>query len=56
MDIKKRWKAEDVLIHPWILSQGNTKPIGNYDEVKKEPLADLKQKAKQYQAEPFAPM
>ena len=56
VDIKKRWKAEDVLIHPWILSQGNSKPLTNYEEVKKEHLSSLKVKAKQYAAEPFAPM
>lgn len=55
--MKKRWKAEDVLVHPWILSQGNSKPLGsNYEEIKKEHLSDLKVKAKQYAAEPFVPI
>jgi hypothetical protein len=54
VDIKKRWKAEDVLCHPWILTQGNSKPLSApYDEVRKEHLSELRTKAKQYMAEPF---
>lgn len=54
VDIKKRWKAEDVLCHPWIVSQGNTKPLpSNYEEFKREHLNELRAKAKQYAAEPF---
>ncbi len=56
VDIKKRWKAEDVLCHPWIISQGNSKPLPpNFDEYKKEHLNELRAKAKIYAAEPFAP-
>jgi hypothetical protein len=55
VDIKKRWKAEDVLTHPWIVSQGNSKPLPpNFDEHKKNLLDELKAKAHVYSAEPFA--
>jgi len=55
VDIKKRWKAEDVLVHPWIVTQGNTKPLpANYDEFKKDYLNELKVKAQAYRAEPWA--
>lgn len=56
VDIKKRWKAEDVLCHPWIISQGNSKPLPpNFEEYKKEHLNELKTKAKLFAAEPLAP-
>jgi hypothetical protein len=55
VDIKKRWRAEDVLTHPWIVTHGNTKPLpSNFDEHRKDMLNDLKAKAKVYAAEPFA--
>ena len=54
VDIKKRWKAEDVLTHPWIVTQGNSKPQpSNYEEHRREMLNDLRTKAKQYANEPL---
>jgi hypothetical protein len=54
VDIKKRFKAEDVLSHPWIITHGKSKePPANYDEHKKELLNELKTKAKQFAQEPF---
>ncbi len=57
VDAKRRWKAEDVLCHQWIITQGNSKPLPpNFEEYKKEHLAKLRAKCKQYAAEPFAVM
>jgi hypothetical protein len=54
VDIKKRWKAEDVLSHAWILSRGNTKELpGDVGEYCKDVLRDLKAKKKQLAAEPL---
>lgn len=54
VDVKKRWKAEDILIHPWILSYGNTKELpANLEEYQKKILNELKIKAKQYASEPM---
>jgi serine/threonine protein kinase len=54
VDVKKRWKAEDVLTHPWILSNGNTKELPpNLQEYQKKMLNELKLKAKQYASEPM---
>lgn len=52
--MKKRWRAEDVLTHPWIVTHANTQPVANYDEHRKQALDELKAKAKAYAAEPFA--
>lgn len=55
VDINKRWKAEDVLCHPWIITQGNSKPLPpNFEEYKKNYLNELRSKAKLYASEPFA--
>lgn len=57
VDAKKRWKAEDVLCHQWIITQGNSKPLpANFDDFKKEHTQKLKDKCKKYAAEPFAVM
>lgn len=54
VDVKKRFKAEDVLCHPWIITHGNSKELpANLDEYRKELLSELKTKAKQYAQEPF---
>ncbi len=54
VDTKMRWKAEDVLSHPWILSRGNTKELPkNVDEYRKEVFSDLKAKKKKSAAEPL---
>ena len=56
VDVKKRWRAEDVLTHKWIVTQGNTRPLpsgSSYDEHKRELLIELKTKAKQYASEPM---
>lgn len=56
VDKRKRWKAVDVLCHPWIVTQGNSRPMpSSFEEHKKEILKDLADKAKIYAAEPFAP-
>ncbi|CAF0747474.1 unnamed protein product [Brachionus calyciflorus] len=56
VDKKKRWKAVDVLCHPWIITQGNSKPLPpKFDKFKEEYLKELADKAKIYAAEPFAP-
>ncbi len=54
VDIKKRYKAEEVLCHPWIVTHGNSKELpANFDEHRKEMLNELKTKAKQFSQEPF---
>ncbi len=55
VDVSRRWKAEDVLLHPWIITQGNSKALPpNFEEYKKNYLNELRAKAKIYAAEPFA--
>jgi serine/threonine protein kinase len=54
VDIKSRWKAEDVLLHPWIITQGHTKELpANFSEHRKQLLSELKAKGKQYASEPM---
>ena len=43
VDVKKRYKAEEVLCHPWIITQGNSKEMPpNLEEYRKELLNELK--------------
>ncbi len=54
VDIKKRWKAEDVLSHPWVLNRGNSKQLPeDVEEYCKDVMRDLKVKKKQLAAEPL---
>jgi hypothetical protein len=57
VDAKKRWKAEDVLCHQWILTLGNSKQLPpNFDDMRKDHLKKLREKQKTYAAEPMAQM
>lgn len=54
VDKNKRWKAIDVLCHPWIVSQGNSKPLPAYFEKFKDDYQnELAEKARNYASEPI---
>lgn len=50
-DRHKRIKAEDILLHPWIISLGQRKPIRFTDEVKAGLRLKYDAKKKEYAAE-----
>ena len=50
--MRKRWKAEDVLAHPWIVSQGNSKTLPpNYEEFRHNFKLEVNRKTRIYAAE-----
>lgn len=48
-------RAEDILLHPWILSIGQSKPIRNTEEIKTALRLKYDSKVKEYAAESNGP-
>jgi hypothetical protein len=55
VDRYKRIRAEDILIHPWILTIGQSKSIRNTEELKTTLRSKYETKIKEYATENIAP-
>lgn len=51
VDPKKRMHADDILLHPWIMSTGQSKPTGNTEELKAILRSKYDAKIKEYAME-----
>ncbi|CAF3676010.1 unnamed protein product [Rotaria socialis] len=51
VDPKKRMRADDILLHPWIMSCGQSKPTGNTEELKTILRLKYEAKVKEYAME-----
>ena len=55
VDRHKRIRAEDILIHPWILSVGQSKALRNTEELKTTLRAKYEAKMEEYAMESNSP-
>jgi len=55
VDRQKRLRAEEILIHPWIISIGQSKSIRNTEELKTTLRTKYEAKIKEYAMENNAP-
>jgi serine/threonine protein kinase len=55
VDRHKRMRAEEILLHPWIMSIGQSKPIRNSEDVKTILRLKYEIKVKEYTAENSGP-
>ncbi|CAF2603494.1 unnamed protein product [Rotaria sp. Silwood2] len=51
VDQQKRIRADEILLHPWIMSTGHTKPMGNTEELKSILRLKYEAKIKEYAIE-----
>ncbi len=55
VDRHKRIRADEILLHPWIMTTGQSKPIRNMEESKTALRLKNEIKAKEYAAESTGP-
>ncbi|CAF3610220.1 unnamed protein product [Rotaria sordida] len=51
VDQQKRMRADEILLHPWIMSAGHTKPMGNTEDLKNVLRLKYEAKIKEYAME-----
>lgn len=51
VDRLKRLRADEILLHPWIISTGQSKPTGNTEELKNILRLTYEAKIKEYAVE-----
>lgn len=55
VDRHKRMRADEILIHPWIISIGQSKPLRNTEETRAALRLKYESKSKEYAAENSGP-